>query len=264
MAINHTNNELTNDKDAKLRPETIKLISRSLTGNAHIILKELYRRPYIRQKDLSSAVLISPSNLSNQLNRICSIFPLLIDSEQRGRDKFFFLTPDGTAYIRQELQKSADRVMPFPLLNQETSVKPQYNGVEIPKQVYDKALNDSDSLRDYINLSPLFDLEKAQFFDMNKVIDDVFLKLFPSAFPSKQPEKKPYTAFLTDAQYYAFFFTVSQLTLYYINNDFDKDLFLKYMQTSFDLDSQEMPAVLFSLAEKMDRLQTVKNSGRLL
>lgn len=253
------NNEHTDDIDTILSLETVKAIERSLTINTHLILEALYRQPYMRQKDLSTAVYSSPSSLSNQLNKIYSISPPLIGFEQRGRDKFFFLTSEGTAYMRQELKKSSNRMTLFPL-SPTSPAEPQYNGVKIPNDIYDNAIK--DSLRDYINLAPLLDLEETQPASAHKIVDDIFIKLFPSVFPSKQPERKLYTASLTDEQYYAIYFTFSQFTLHYINKDFDKEDFVNNAQTILGL--HDIPNILFYLAEKMDRIHAMRNSGDLL
>lgn len=232
-----------------LNESDCQAINRRVTEGMHLILEALYISPYARQKDLSVAVHTSPSSLSNQLNKMNSHFPPLIGSELRGRDKLFFLTAEGQEYVRwkhanpkkQNLQNTS-----MDLVQNTVSL----NGITLPDELLNIAVN--NSLRHYIHLSALSDFEKSNPDELFKVIDDIFARCFPSVFPVLQPENSIYTASLNDTQYFALYFSLSQITLHCLKKKFSKTDILDYLKNIVGL--KNMPVTANYLSEKIERI----------
>lgn len=102
-----------------LSPDTIAILNGSLSKLGRSALKELYQSPQMQQKTLAANLHISPSSLSNLLNKLAAIEPQLLETTQTGRSKFFKLTNIAEEYVRQEILAKPSVIHPFPPQQQE-------------------------------------------------------------------------------------------------------------------------------------------------
>lgn len=102
-----------------LAPDTAAIFNGALSKLGRNALKELYQSPQMQQKTLAANLHISPSSLSNLLNKLAAIEPPLLEITQAGRSKFFKLTDIAEKYVRQEILAKPSVIHPFPPQQQE-------------------------------------------------------------------------------------------------------------------------------------------------
>lgn len=78
-------------------------IKESLSKLNTEILVEIYRSPQIQHKVLAAKMHTSPSSLCNILRRLESISPSLINTEKRGRSKYYSLSDAAVQYVETQL-----------------------------------------------------------------------------------------------------------------------------------------------------------------
>lgn len=97
-----------------LTPDITAILNNNISKLGRNALKELYQAPQMQQKTLAANLHISPSSLSNLLNKFAVITPQLLEITQTGRSKFFKLTDIAEEYVRQEILAKPSVIHPFP------------------------------------------------------------------------------------------------------------------------------------------------------
>lgn len=92
--------EYPDDSHMPLSADVIALYNEQITKTGLLILKALDEHGELQQKDLCDVVHTSKNSMSNQLSRLGSIQPKLLNVTALGRIKIYSLTDEARAYLQ--------------------------------------------------------------------------------------------------------------------------------------------------------------------